>query len=117
MSKSLQEYQEFVERMASERSKRDAESRFLTAATGLAGEAGEFADLVKKAIFHESGFDVAKLAKELGDILWYAAFAATALGVTLQDVIDGNVEKLQARYKTGTFTKEEFQAKEAAKNA
>lgn len=112
---TLRDYQQFVEGLASPRSLRDQESRYLLSAIGLAGEAGEFADLVKKGIFHEAGCDYDKLVKELGDILWYAAFAANTLGVSLQSVLDANVAKLQDRYKSGKFTTQEFQAKEAAK--
>lgn len=112
---TLSEYQAFVEQMASDRSKRDLDSRFQCAALGLAGEAGEFADLVKKAIYHEAGPPLDKMLKELGDVLWYAAFAANALGMSLERVIEMNVTKLRDRYKTGTFTVAEFQAKEAAK--
>ena len=50
-------------------------------------------------------------------ILFYVAFAAREVcGVTLQEVLDGNYEKLSARYKDKKFTIEEFMAKEAAKN-
>jgi len=117
VSITLHEYQDFVEQLASPRSVSDTESRYLLAAVGLSGESGEFADLVKKAIFHEAGIDRDKLAKELGDILWYAAFAANTLEISLQSVLDTDVEKLRGRYKSGRFTAEEFQAKEAAKIA
>lgn len=115
MSITLHEYQEFVERLASPRSVSDEESRYLLSAIGLNGEAGEFADIIKKGIFHEAGIDRDKLIKELGDVLWYCAFAANTLDISLQSVIDRNVEKLQARYQSGRFTTAEFQAKEAAK--
>jgi NTP pyrophosphatase (non-canonical NTP hydrolase) len=119
---TLAEYQEFVEQMASPRSISDSESRYLLSAIGLAGEAGEFADLIKKAIFHKDGMDrahvaidKAKLISELGDLTWYLAFAASTVGVSLQSVLDGNVEKIKARYKTGRFTEPEFLSKETAK--
>ncbi len=111
----LHEYQEFVEQLASPRSVSDEESRFLTAVAGLAGEVGEFADHVKKAIFHGGGLQRDHLKDELGDILWYCAFAANALEVSLDSVIAANVAKLQHRYRSGVFKIEEFLAKEAAK--
>ena len=50
----------------------------IIAALGLTGEAGEFANMVKKLTAHGHEISVEKLADELGDILWYVAEAATA---------------------------------------
>ena len=46
-------------------------------------------------------FNKAKLAKELGDIAWYLAEAATALDMPLGDILQGNIDKLRARYPEG----------------
>lgn len=70
-------------------------------AIGLSGEAGEVADLVKKGIFHQQGLDVDKLKKELGDVLWYVAGMCTTLGISLDDVMKLNIEKLKARFPEG----------------
>lgn len=70
-------------------------------AVGLAGEAGEFCELVKKGIFHQHGFDRARAAKELGDVLWYVAALATRLDLSLADVMAANIEKLRTRYPAG----------------
>lgn len=72
----------------------------MRAALGLCGEAGEFADLVKKANFHGAGHEIdkEKAAKELGDVLWYLADAAAALGVSLGQVAMMNRDKLRKRY-------------------
>src|SRR5258706_13655198 len=70
-------------------------------ALGLAGEAGEVADLVKKGILHQHGLDRAKLKKELGDVLWYAAALCTKLDIDLSDVMQANVDKLRERYPEG----------------
>lgn len=70
-------------------------------ALGLAGEAGEYADLVKKAVFHGHELDRDKALKELGDALWYIARAAHQHGSTLADVAEMNVRKLRARYPNG----------------
>lgn len=74
------------------------------AALGLTGEAGEVADIVKKVVHHRHPLDGAareKLIKELGDVLWYVAHAASVLGVTLDHVAAVNVAKLRARYPEG----------------
>lgn len=86
----------------------DEQQRLLNAALGLCGEAGEFADTVKKAAFHGHTLDRAALHKELGDVLWYAALACDALGVQLGDVMTANIAKLQARYPEG-FSSERSQ--------
>lgn len=67
-------------------------------ALGLAGEAGEVADYIKKCIFHDHPLDVEKLIKELGDVQWYLAALATKIQVTLSQVMETNIEKLKARY-------------------
>lgn len=71
------------------------------AALGLAGESGEFADLIKKHVYHSHPLDRLKAAKEIGDVLWYCALAADVLGITLDDVAQMNVDKLAKRYPEG----------------
>ncbi len=73
-------------------------------ALGLAGEAGEVADIIKKAVFHQHGFDeatVSKLIKELGDVLWYVAALCTKLSVPIETVMECNIIKLEQRYPAG----------------
>lgn len=70
-------------------------------ALGVAGEAGEVADLIKKHIGHGHALDRAKLTRELGDVLWYVAALAHDIGVDLSEVAAVNVEKLKARYPDG----------------
>lgn len=70
-------------------------------AIGLAGEAGEVADLIKKGIFRQHGLDRDKLIKELGDVCWYVAALCSKLDVSLGDVMERNIDKLRARYPDG----------------
>lgn len=70
-------------------------------ATGLAGEAGEVADLIKKGIFHQQGLDKDKVKKELGDVLWYVAALCTEFGFTMEEVMQHNIDKLKARFPEG----------------
>jgi len=79
----------------------DGERRLMVAALGLAGEAGEFANLVKKRIAHGHPITAAELADELGDVLWYLAEAASAIGVPLEQIAQENVGKLRRRYPDG----------------
>lgn len=75
--------------------------RVLNGALGLSGEAGEFADILKKHYFQGHPLDTEHLAKELGDILWYVAVAADAIGYDLDVIATMNVRKLEARYPNG----------------
>jgi NTP pyrophosphatase (non-canonical NTP hydrolase) len=70
-------------------------------AIGLAGEAGEVCELVKKGIFHQHGLDMTKLRKELGDVLWYTAAMCTKAGFDMSEIMQENIEKLEARYPSG----------------
>jgi NTP pyrophosphatase (non-canonical NTP hydrolase) len=70
-------------------------------AIGLAGEAGEVADAIKKAVCHQHGVDRDLLIKELGDVLWYVAALCTKLDVTMSEVMDRNIRKLMERYPEG----------------
>jgi NTP pyrophosphatase (non-canonical NTP hydrolase) len=70
-------------------------------ALGLTGEAGEYADLIKKHLFHKHPLDKLKGAKELGDVLWYVAAAAENLGFSLSEIAQMNIDKLRARYPDG----------------
>ena len=79
----------------------DPEIMMVWNALGLAGEAGEVADLVKKGVFHQHGLDLEKLKKELGDVLWYVAALCTTSGLSMSDVMQANIEKLKARYPDG----------------
>ena len=73
----------------------------INAVMGLCGESGEAIDIVKKHLHQGHELNKDKLIKELGDIAWYLAEAAYALDVDLSDVLEGNINKLKARYPEG----------------
>jgi len=68
---------------------------------GIAGEAGEVVEKWKKIIAYRDGVitddDITELKKELGDVVWYVAVLAHSLGLSFDDVMQQNVEKLQSR--------------------
>ena len=68
---------------------------------GLCGESGEAIDIVKKWLAQGHELDKEHLAKELGDVAWYLAEAATALDMDLSDILRQNLDKLAARYPEG----------------
>lgn len=92
-------YQALAERTA--RRDRDPALRLSNAALGLAGEAGEAIEMVKKHLHHGHELDRSRLAKELGDVLWYLAECCSVAGIELDAVAEANIEKLRARYPEG----------------
>ena len=73
----------------------------LNGVMGLCGESGEAIDLVKKYLMQGHDLDKAHLAKELGDVAWYLAETATAIGYDLETILQANIDKLKARYPDG----------------
>ncbi len=76
----------------------------MNALMGLCGESGEAIDLMKKHLYQGHELDKEKLIKELGDVAWYLAEAATGLGVDLSEIMRRNLDKLHARYPQGFDT-------------
>lgn len=68
---------------------------------GLAGESGEVIEIIKKGVGHGQAIDVDKVKKELGDVLWYLSAIASHFDLTLEEVAQTNVNKLQTRYPEG----------------
>ena len=114
-------YVEFVDAVTSQESK-DGEAftariadlyasdfpieRLLTAAVGMSAEAGEFTEIIKKIIFQGKPVteeNLFHLKRELGDIMWYVAQACIGLDISLDEIMEMNVEKLVARYPGGEF--------------
>lgn len=73
----------------------------LNGVMGLAGESGECVDLVKKSLFQGHSLDREHLARELGDVAWYLAVSAYAIGYDLHTVLQMNIDKLRKRYPDG----------------
>ena len=84
----------------------DKKDVLINSVMGLCGEAGEAIDVVKKWLAQGHDLDKEHLAKELGDIAWYLAEAATALDLPLDVILEGNIEKLKKRYPDGFKTKD-----------
>lgn len=79
----------------------DKKDVLINSVMGLCGEAGEAIDIVKKWLAQGHELDREHLAKELGDIAWYLAEAATALDLQLEDILRANIDKLKKRYPDG----------------
>ena len=101
------EYQELALRTASPQSTKSEQTLLDAAALGLSGESGEIADHVKKILYHGHPLDDDtrdKIAKEIGDILWYCAVGARGINMSLAEIARMNVEKLRKRYPEGFST-------------
>jgi NTP pyrophosphatase (non-canonical NTP hydrolase) len=99
---TLNEYSAFVEKTAT------VKMPLTYAALGLAGETGEVIEHIKK-IVRDHDFVITKerklkLQDELGDVLWYVTRLAGEIGVSLRDIIEGNVSKLTDRRLNGKKT-------------
>lgn len=88
----------------------DATQQSTLCALGLAGEAGEVVDYLKKVHFHGHELDRQVVKKELGDVMWYIANLANLYDLTLTEIMQANVDKLRERYPEG-FTKEDSLAR------
>lgn len=75
--------------------------RLTNGALGLCGEAGEVADIIKKALFQGHEIDEEHIAEELGDCAWYIVYTADAIGMTLDEILEKNKVKLRNRYPCG----------------
>ena len=97
---TINEYQTAALRTA-QTDKLTANELLLNSALGLCGESGEVADIVKKHRFQGHDIDIEHIAKELGDVAWYLAVGAYAIGLDLESIFRMNIEKLKARYPDG----------------
>lgn len=82
----------------------DKKDVLINSVMGLCGESGEAIDIVKKWLMQEHELDKEHLVKELGDVAWYLAEAATALDIPLEAVFQGSLDKLRQRFPNGFDT-------------
>ena len=82
----------------------DKKDVLINGVMGLCGESGEVIDIVKKWLAQGHELDREKIKGELGDVAWYLAEVAYALDIPLEDVLQGNIDKLKKRYPEGFDT-------------
>ena len=75
----------------------DPKDRFVENVLGLAGEAGEVADVVKKSIRDGESRPV-RFVEELGDVLWYLTSLAGQMGFSIEELASLNYQKLHERH-------------------
>ena len=96
---TINEYQQLAMRTVNP--ELDKKQMLINSVMGLCGESGEAVDIVKKWLYQGHELDREHLARELGDIAWYLAEAATALDIPLEDIFQANIDKLKNRYPDG----------------
>lgn len=96
---TINEYQKLA--MTTLNPQLDKKDVLINGVMGLCGESGEAIDIVKKWLAQGHELDKEKLAKELGDIAWYLAETAYALDLPLEQIFQGNIDKLKKRYPEG----------------
>ena len=96
---TINEYQTEALRTAASTS--NDETLLLNGVMGLCGESGECVDMMKKHLFQGHELDKEHIAKELGDVAWYIALSAYAMGYDLETILQMNVDKLRKRYPNG----------------
>ena len=83
----------------------------LHAALGIAGEAGEIVDVIKKHVIYGKREVGAELIEEMGDLFWYLAILCRGYGIDFRQIMYTNIEKLKERYPDGKWTAEDALAK------
>lgn len=95
------EFNEYQEKARGTAIYPNRDNNFIYPTLGLVGEAGEVAEKIKKVIRDNDGIITEEkreeIKKELGDVLWYIANLSKELGLTLEEVAEGNLTKLYSR--------------------
>ena len=107
---TINEYQKLA--MVTKNPELSGRDLLINSVMGLCGESGEVIDLVKKHVSHGHPLNREKLIDELGDVAWYLAECATVLDVTLEEVLERNIEKLKKRYPEGFSTERSINREE-----
>lgn len=111
-------YQHQANAFINEKRYKDKNDYLINTALGLTGEAGEFADLIKKILFHGHPFTEEvkqKLALELGDVLWYVSQGCRALNTSMTIIANMNIQKLRKRHDGKVFSEQASLNKELNK--
>lgn len=86
-----------------------SEANLVHLALGISGEAGEVLDAIKKAAIYNKPLDRENIIEELGDLEFYMEGLRQAIGVTREEVIEANVQKLGKRYASGKYSDKQAQ--------
>ena len=84
-------------------------AHILHMAVGIAGEAGELLDAIKKAVIYNKPLDMENVIEELGDLEFYMEGLRQGVSVTREQTINANISKLGVRYMGFKYTDESAQ--------
>ncbi|NQZ74608.1 MAG: nucleoside triphosphate pyrophosphohydrolase family protein [Ekhidna sp.] len=87
------------------------QTHILHMAVGISGESGELLDAIKKCCIYQKPLDRVNVIEELGDLEFYMEGLRTGLGITREETIKANINKLGKRYSSGTYSNEQAQAR------
>lgn len=76
---------------------------------GISGESGELLDAFKKHVVYQKPLDVENVKEELGDLLFYMSNLMQSVGLTFEEILQHNIEKLSVRYSSGSYSNEQAQ--------
>ena len=85
------------------------QANLLHMAVGVSGEAGELLDAVKKHVIYQKPLDVENVKEELGDLLFYMTNLMQSVGLSFEEVLQHNVDKLSVRYSSGKYSNSQAQ--------
>lgn len=80
------------------------DAHLLHMAVGIAGEAGELLDAIKKVAIYRKSIDYANVIEELGDLEFYVEGLRQALGISREETLEHNIHKLSKRYSSGSYS-------------
>lgn len=78
-------------------------------ATGIGGEAGELEDAIKKHVIYQKPLDVENVKEELGDLLFHMSNIMQSVGLSFEEVLQHNIDKLSVRYSSGKYSDQQAQ--------
>ena len=91
------------------------QANLLHMAVGVSGESGELLDAIKKHVIYQKPLDVENVKEELGDLLFYMTNLMQSAGLSFEEVLQHNVDKLSVHYSSGKYSN--TQAQERADKA
>lgn len=85
------------------------QASMLHMAVGISGESGELLDCIKKHTIYQKPLDVENVKEELGDLLFYMSNLMQSVGLTFEEILQHNIDKLSVRYSSGSYSNEQAQ--------
>ena len=77
--------------------------------TGISGEAAEILDCFKKHVVYQKPLDIENAKEELGDLLFYMSNLMQSVGLSFEEVLQHNIDKLSVRYASGKYSNQQAQ--------